>query len=588
MEDTQKVSSSLSSPALSGLLISRRASRNNRSPIDYSILDDMLKQEVIKRDAPSPISISAPDLLAKNSKAENNVPQRPERVSIDVTFDKAALSNSSTFHSEVFIPLGDLKPELSSISFPKVNFGSTNKEITQETEISLIDNNHNNLISREAQSGDDGCKDSLTESGVTFWSSRNHLAIHANQLSELPRPGQTFEDLFQPDFLGSNLEAVDEVTTGSIFSYPPEDDIACHKAGIDPIGPATPPLSNSSRTSLELSFNGWKNKVNNCPSFKTRTESFSSKKRRQSSLGAKILKSVEPAIWWLDLTSPTKEEIKFIGKAFNIHPLTVDSISTQEPREKVEIFRHYYFVCYQSFYCKTVGRNPLHPVIIYILVFREGILTLHLPKTPHPSNVRRRIHNLKDHINLTTDWICYSLIDDITGIYSPLISQIEDEIDRVNKDDLLGTKKEAFKAVIRCRQEVIELSRLLKNKSDVVKALSKRCSEENSHILTPDSDISLYLSDVQDHLMNMTQNLDHYERILNRCHSDYLAILSIEIAASGSRVNQILGRLTTLGSIIVPMNVLCTIWGMNVSLLFILHKFKISLSFITCKNSTAH
>ncbi|KAI8459519.1 hypothetical protein BY996DRAFT_8533832, partial [Phakopsora pachyrhizi] len=318
----------------------------------------------------------------------------------------------------------------------------------------------------------------------TFWSSRNHLAIHANQLSELPRPGQTFEDLFQPDFLGSNLEA--------------------------------------------------------------------------------ILKSVEPAIWWLDLTSPTKEEIKFIGKAFNIHPLTVDSISTQEPREKVEIFRHYYFVCYQSFYCKTVGRNPLHPVIIYILVFREGILTLHLPKTPHPSNVRRRIHNLKDHINLTTDWICYSLIDDITGIYSPLISQIEDEIDRVNKDDLLGTKKEAFKAVIRCRQEVIELSRLLKNKSDVVKALSKRCSEENSHILTPDSDISLYLSDVQDHLMNMTQNLDHYERILNRCHSDYLAILSIEIAASGSRVNQILGRLTTLGSIIVPMNVLCTIWGMNI------------------------
>lgn len=106
------------------------------------------------------------------------------------------------------------------------------------------------------------------------------------------------------------------------------------------------------------------------------------------------------------------------------------------------------------------------------------------------------------------------------------------------------------------------LLRLMGNKADVVKGLSKRCNE--NWLIAPKSDIGLYLSDIQDHLVTMTQNLNHYEKILSRSHSNYLAQISIEMTEANNQINDVLSKLTALGSILVPMNLVTGLWGMNV------------------------
>lgn len=65
----------------------------------------------------------------------------------------------------------------------------------------------------------------------------------------------------------------------------------------------------------------------------------------------------------------------------------------------------------------------------------------HFRGTPHPQNVRRRIKQLKDYINVTSDWISYALIDDITDAFGPLIQNIEYEVDSI--DELVLILKEA-------------------------------------------------------------------------------------------------------------------------------------------------
>lgn len=47
--------------------------------------------------------------------------------------------------------------------------------------------------------------------------------------------------------------------------------------------------------------------------------------------------------------NPTEDEMKAISKSFGIHPLTTEDIMLNEPREKVELFRNYYLVCFRSF-----------------------------------------------------------------------------------------------------------------------------------------------------------------------------------------------------------------------------------------------
>jgi len=202
---------------------------------------------------------------------------------------------------------------------------------------------------------------------------------------------------------------------------------------------------------------------------------------------------------------------------------------------------------------------------MYIIVFREGTLSFHFRGTPHPQNVRRRIKSLKDYISVTSDWISYALIYDITDAFGPLIQGIEYEVDGI--DELVLILKEAeqsdmLRRIGTCRKKVMGLLRLMGNKADVVKGLAKRCNENWS--VAPKSDIGLYLSDIQDHLITMTQNLNHYEKILSRSHSNYLAQISIEMTDANNQINDVLSKLTALGTVLIPMNLVTGLWGMNV------------------------
>ena len=80
----------------------------------------------------------------------------------------------------------------------------------------------------------------------------------------------------------------------------------------------------------------------------------------------------------------------------------------------------------------------------------------------------------------------------------------------------------------------------------------------------------------------MTQSLNHYEKLLSRSHSNYLAQISIEMTDANNQINDVLSRLTALGTILIPMNLVtgtsyppnCIpdvkskrstgLWGMNV------------------------
>jgi magnesium transporter len=222
--------------------------------------------------------------------------------------------------------------------------------------------------------------------------------------------------------------------------------------------------------------------------------------------------------------------MKVLSKAFAIHPLTSEDIMMQEAREKVGLFRHYYFVNYRTFEQDKNSEDFLEPVNMYVVVFREGVLSFHFSHTPHPANVRRRIRQLQDYMILSADWISYAIIDDITDVFFPLIQNVEDDVDNID-DAILQlhsstadpdaeprdpekspeqTGGDMLRRVGDCRKKVMGLYRLLGNKADVIKGFAKRCNEHWE--VAPRSEIGLYLGDIQDHIVTMTANLSHYEK----------------------------------------------------------------------------
>jgi magnesium transporter len=404
----------------------------------------------------------------------------------------------------------------------------------------------------------------------TYFNEEFPSTIHSQTFSELVQPGQTFRDLFIPDPPELIDSSSDEEQSSiqlnpenrSVLS-PHDGSVAGTRhssvAGAEQSGKATPVNGDGGTRPSRPKRYG------NRPTF------------------------------WLDVLSPTETEMRMISKAFGIHPLTAEDILMQEAREKVELFRSYYFVSYKSFELDTHSEDYLEPVTLYFVVFRDGVLSFHFSQSPHPANVRRRIRQLKDYLILSADWIAYALLDDVTDVFAPLIQSIEDEVDEID-NSILQLQSEAeesskgprarlqekaqdaekrseagetgvdasgnlLRRIGQARRRVTLATRLLGNKADVIKAFAKRCNEQWD--VAPRSEIGLYLGDIQDHIVTMNSNLTHYESLLGRAHSNYLAQLNFMTAARQEETNAVLGKLSVLGTIFLPLNVVTGMFGAN-------------------------
>ncbi|KAK5005960.1 CorA metal ion transporter, partial [Cryomyces antarcticus] len=213
----------------------------------------------------------------------------------------------------------------------------------------------------------------------TYFNEEFDATIHSRTLSELCQLGATFRELFIPE----PPELADETSDEE------DDESADHP---------TPMNGQSKAGTRQSSVMGDRKSGENTG------ENTPQPPQLEKSKGKRY--GPRPT-WWLDILSPTEAEMRVICRTFGIHPLTQEDILMQEAREKVELFRNYYFVNYRTFEQDKDSEDYLEPVNMYVVVFREGVLSFHFSMTPHPANVRRRIRQLSDYLILSSDWISY-------------------------------------------------------------------------------------------------------------------------------------------------------------------------------------
>ena len=155
--------------------------------------------------------------------------------------------------------------------------------------------------------------------------------------------------------------------------------------------------------------------------------------------------------------------------------------------------------------------------------------------------------------------------DDIVDSFAPVISRLEADTDQI-EDEVFIARTDDMAQFLRkigtARKNTMALMRLLGGKADVLRGFTKRCNE--NYKVTPRMDIGLYLGDIQDHVVTMMNNLGHFEKMMSRAHSNYLAQISIDGITQGTNTNRVLSKITLLASIIVPLNVVTGLFGMNV------------------------
>ena len=185
----------------------------------------------------------------------------------------------------------------------------------------------------------------------SFYSNALSATIHARSLSELPADGQSFEQLF------SGKPSEQPSSPQPMFS---------------------PPYQEPNRFSGNIAEPNFFLNNNTASNGNGNRRGFIEKPNGSKSMHDINVLTAEQDMntWWLDVQSPTDDEMKMLSKVFSIHPLTTEDILMEETREKIELFRNYYLVCFRSFDQDPYSPTHLEPLNMYIIVFREGILSV--------------------------------------------------------------------------------------------------------------------------------------------------------------------------------------------------------------------
>jgi len=161
------------------------------------------------------------------------------------------------------------------------------------------------------------------------------------------------------------------------------------------------------------------------------------------------------------------------------------------------------------------------------------------------------------------DWIMYKFLDMITDEYVLMVDTIYREanyLDNMVADIGINNREEVLRRIGVARQNLTQIRGSLLCKREILNTLSS--TVKTSAFIEPTTKI--YLRDVMDHIVLMIERLDMASEMLNNTSSTYLTILSIEIAATDQKMNEIMKCFGAVATIMLPLTVVTGLWGMNV------------------------
>ncbi|HEU5103756.1 MAG TPA: magnesium/cobalt transporter CorA [Roseiflexaceae bacterium] len=257
---------------------------------------------------------------------------------------------------------------------------------------------------------------------------------------------------------------------------------------------------------------------------------------------------------WLDLQNPQAQDIELLREEFKFHRLAIEDATRHHERPKLETFDNYYFMV---FYALRYDKRLLGQAIglfigaNYIVSVHEGAITT-IDET-----IRRWQANVAE-FGQDSGALLYALLDAIVDDYFPVIDQLAERVEGIEEQIFERFSEDALQEVFSLKRDLLGVRRVVAPERDVLNVLIRR------EVPIFERNTILYLQDVYDHIVRITDSIDTYRDLLSSALDAFLSIQS-------NRLNQIV-KVLTVASIILMTNALVAgIYGMNFEFMPELH-----------------
>lgn len=263
--------------------------------------------------------------------------------------------------------------------------------------------------------------------------------------------------------------------------------------------------------------------------------------------------TAEPGVTvWLDLCSPTPEDLAAVGEKLGLHELAVEGAASAHQRPKLDRYEGHLFM---NVYAVNLDPADGRLETPEIAVFVAGNVVVTVRK-----DEQFDIHGLLERWDASPDlarygvgFLLHGLLDYVVDSHFAAVQALDDALESL--EDTLFAEKPGQDTIQRrsfaLRKSLVLLRRIVLPMREVVNALMRRDLGVVEPPMIP------YYQDVYDHVLRATEWTESLRDLVT-------TIMETRLTIQGNRLNGIMKKVTSWAAIIAVPTAITGFYGQNV------------------------
>ncbi len=267
----------------------------------------------------------------------------------------------------------------------------------------------------------------------------------------------------------------------------------------------------------------------------------------------------ENGLTWTNIERPTERETEYLAQHYPFHPLDLDDCLSRIQRPKIDEYKDYLFlVLHFPIFNMETRVTTISQVAVFI--GKDYLITLHKGELKPLVKLFRECQideeSRQEHFNQGSGYLLYRIIDRLVDYCLPILNKIGDNIDQT-EDNLFASHRipRAIEDISILRRDVISFRRIIWPMRAVIASLEPKIRRYTS------MDLTVYFGDMTDHVDKIWDGLDEYKEIIEGLNDTHDSLAT-------NRTNEVIRMLTIIATILLPLTVVASVYGMNIPLPF--------------------
>lgn len=249
---------------------------------------------------------------------------------------------------------------------------------------------------------------------------------------------------------------------------------------------------------------------------------------------------------WIDLIDPTDDMIKSIASYFRLDESAVELLRSKSKKPQIRLLDNHTFTILLDI--KFKDSQTVVTEGVYLFCGKNWLITIHPSEVDLEKSIRKLLeHENKKLVMDSIEALFYSVLSELIDRYEQVLTAVELTITDQEEKALSAPSRETIQYLSTLSRQLIVFRRHFWRVRDVVNFLTHMEKDQNE---------VKYIQMAYDNISHLVELVESYRDTINSVRDLYIANISLEM-------NDTMRTLTIFASILLPLTLVASIYGMN-------------------------